>query len=141
MLDRQTTIARQVLECDRLPDALVKELGDGLMLWFDSPNAALDVLHVDCSTASSRAAPTAASRSPCGSGVHHGDAVARGDDLAGQTINIGARIADLAGPGEILLSDAVVDAGCDRTDLEPIGGAQVKGVESPIWLYRVTLVT
>ena len=37
-------------------------------------------------------------------GVHSGTAVRRGDDWYGATVNIAARLADSAGPGEILMS-------------------------------------
>ena len=73
-------------------------------------------------------------------GMHHGEALARGDDLVGQTINIGARVADLAGPGELLVSDAVL-AGCGdlgpNTRLEAVGPVFVKGVQEAVWLHRV----
>jgi adenylate cyclase len=135
VLDRQTHIAHEVLDCIAA-GRVVKELGDGLMLWFESPERALafstSLLERIEAGRDDGSFPLAVRI-----GMHHGEAMARGDDLAGQTINIGSRIADVAGPGEILLSDAVVEAGCGRTDLEPIGGAQVKGVDEPIWLYRI----
>ena len=37
-------------------------------------------------------------------GVHTGDAVAEGDDFLGQTVIVASRLADAAGPGEILVS-------------------------------------
>jgi adenylate cyclase len=136
VLDRQTQIAEGALGA--LGDGrVVKELGDGLMLWFEQPASAVDfatVLLREIDAGRAEGSFPLAVRI----GVHHGDAVARGDDLAGQTINVGARIADLAGPNEVLLSDAVVDA-CPEIAARAtaIGGAQVKGVEAPIWLYRL----
>ena len=73
-------------------------------------------------------------------GGHHGPAVARGDDLVGQTVNIAARISDLAGPGELLRvrrPDRRLPR-ARRQPPKPLGAAQVKGVEDPIWLYRLT---
>ena len=37
-------------------------------------------------------------------GVHTGDAVAEGDDFLGLTVIVASRLADAAGPGEILVS-------------------------------------
>ena len=37
-------------------------------------------------------------------GVHTGDAVAEGDDYLGHTVIVASRLADVAGPGEILVS-------------------------------------
>ena len=73
-------------------------------------------------------------------GLHHGAAIVRGDDLVGQTVNIAARVADLAGPGELLVSDDVLDA-CGGAGpalhLRPVGPVTVRGVEAPIWLQRL----
>ncbi len=37
-------------------------------------------------------------------GIHTGDALATGDDLLGRTVIVASRLADVAGPGEILVS-------------------------------------
>jgi class 3 adenylate cyclase len=74
--------------------------------------------------------------------MHHGEAIVRGSDLVGQTVNIAARVADLAGPGELLVSSTVVStmpAGETGLRLEPIGPTRVKGVTRPIWLHRVVM--
>jgi adenylate cyclase len=137
VLDTQTRLVHSVLgEC--AGSRLVKEIGDGLMLWFASP---ADAVH--CSLAmldaidryrSSEHFPLAVRM-----GGHHGPAIVRGEDLVGQTVNIAARISDLAGPGELLVSDELIGA-CQAlaAQAHPIGAAQVKGVEHPIWLHRVT---
>ena len=71
-------------------------------------------------------------------GLHHGESIARGDDLVGQTANIAARISALAGPGELIVSEEVVVAcgeGARDVWLRPIGPVVVKGVQAPIWLH------
>jgi len=119
---------------------VVKEIGDGLMLAFDSPVEALDtaVCILRC-VQQARAEGTfpLAMRM----GMHHGEAMVRGDDLIGHTVNVAARVAAMAGPGELLVSDSVVDAQSGHSlpaALSPIGPARVKGVHEPIWLHRVT---
>lgn len=138
VLDLQARLAGGVVSA--IPGArVVKELGDGLMIWFDSAEtgltAATDLLRAVEHARRSGELPLGVRM-----GMHHGEALPRGDDLVGQTINIGARVADLAGPGELLVSDAVV-ANCDdaasATRLQPVGPVFVKGVQDAVWLHRV----
>ena len=55
------------------------------------------------------------------------------DGIVGHTVNVAARIVDLAGPGELVVSDSVL-AGLDpkTATFEPVGPARVKGVETPV---------
>ena len=135
LLDRQTEIVDPVLAVTE--GRLVKELGDGLMIWFDTAEAGLT------GAVQLMAAIEAARRDGSFSlavrmGLHHGEAIERGDDLVGQTINIAARVAALAGPGELLVSEDVLRA-CETSaglSLSPIGPVSVKGVAEPVWLQR-----
>ena len=139
VLDQQSTIAREVLSTGG--GHIVKELGDGLMLWFDDVpdglGAATGILRSIDHARAARGFPLALRM-----GMHHGEVVERGADFVGQTVNIAARISDLAGPGELLVSEQVVRA-VDRTssanDFRPVGPTRVKGVASPIWLYRLAV--
>ena len=73
-------------------------------------------------------------------GLHHGECIPRGDDLVGQTVNIAARVSDIAGPGELLVSEDVLAAATDASgdfDLAFVGPVTVKGVADPIWLRRL----
>ena len=59
-------------------------------------------------------------------------------DVFGATVNLASRIADVAGPGEVLASEAVVEATGDGTfKFDRIGDAELKGLSGPIALYRV----
>jgi adenylate cyclase len=136
VLDRQATIVEAGLAGR---GRVVKELGDGLMLWFHSGStgveAARDIL---TSVATARDAidfPLAVRM-----GMHFGEVVERGDDYIGQTVNIAARVADLAGPGELLVTEQVVrslDGHRRRGAFRPVGPTRVKGVGAPIWLHRL----
>jgi adenylate cyclase len=138
LLERQTEIVSDVI--GRCAQArLVKELGDGLMLWFgsagDAVTSALSIIEIIDRDRATERFPLAMRM-----GAHHGPAIARGDDLVGQTVNIAARICDLAGPGELLVSDELI-AACEHlpAPAQPLGAAQVKGVTDPVWLHRLSV--
>jgi adenylate cyclase len=110
---------------------LVKLLGDGAMLWFPDAerglNAALSLvraLSVDGSL-------------PAHAGVHAGPVIERDLDLFGRTVNLASRLAEAAGPGEVLVSEAVrstVDSPTVR--FEGADGALLKGITEPTPLFR-----
>ncbi len=140
VLDRQTQLAAAAV-AGQPAARVVKELGDGLMLWFGDADiaveAALQLLSSVESARQNEGFPLAIRM-----GVHHGEALTRGDDVVGSTINIGARVADLAGPGELLVSDAALDTmdASRRNELQcaSVGPVRVKGVREPVWLQRVS---
>ena len=140
VLDQQTSIVSSVISgCDGA--RIVKELGDGLMVWFatavDGLGSATQLLAEIDNARSSGTFPLAMRL-----GMHHGETLARGDDLIGQTVNIAARVCALAGPGELLVSEELVAALGGRSasnGVEPIGPTRVKGIDQPIWLHRIAL--
>jgi adenylate cyclase len=101
----------------------VKWLGDGVMFYFRDPGegvmAALEMVEA----VATRALP------PAHVGIHAGPVVFQEGDYFGRTVNIAARIADYARPGEVLVSQEVVDA-ADGTPVTftGIGPVELKGV-------------
>ena len=139
LLDRQSEIVGAVLAASE--GRVVKELGDGLLIWFDTADLGLSGavrLMEAIETARHEGSFSLAVRM----GLHHGEAIQRGDDLVGQTINIASRVSDLAGPSELLVSEDVLEA-CEPVagdlSLSPIGPVSVKGVSEPVWLQRIEL--
>jgi class 3 adenylate cyclase len=109
------------------------------MLWLAHPTTAVDVA---CRLLDGFRQAQADDRIPLAvrMGMHLGEAVVRGADFIGQTVNIASRVSDLAGPGELLVSEGVVAANRNSPVpriFEPVGPARVKGVQTPIWLYRI----
>jgi class 3 adenylate cyclase/pimeloyl-ACP methyl ester carboxylesterase len=100
LLDTHDRTIRRELE--RFRGIEVKTTGDGFLAAFDGPGRA-----VRCAQAVASAARG------CGlevrSGLHTGECEVRGDDLAGIAVHIGARVAALAGPGEVLVTSTVRD--------------------------------
>jgi len=125
-----------------LPDAarVVKEIGDGLLLWFPDPEAALHsafALHRGFEEESLATGLPLWIRV----GMHHGTALERGADLIGHDVNVAARIVGVAAPGEVLVSDAVraaVDPESDQVCFTELGPVVMKGIPVPIRLWRAT---
>jgi class 3 adenylate cyclase len=60
-----------------------------------------------------------------------GSVIERDLDVFGYTVNLASRIAEAAGPGEVLASEVVMDEAGDATfSFESIGDAQLKGLRS-----------
>jgi class 3 adenylate cyclase len=112
---------------------LVKLLGDGAMLRLGDATvgvqAALDLM--EAMTDEGALSPHA--------GINVGPVIERDLDVFGQTVNLASRIADVAGPGEVLASEAVVEAAADdRFGFERIEDVPLEGLPSPVALYRVS---
>jgi adenylate cyclase len=150
LLERQERMVRAAL-----PDTarVVKELGDGLLLWFDDPCDAIDSslrLQRECDAANEAAEAAAdgetknAARSDgiplwVRIGVHWGCPRRRGDDIVGRDVNLAARIVDLAGPGEVLCSEVTADeiGAHPGVGFEPLGPVFVRGISEPVPIMRV----
>ena len=83
-------------------------------------------------------APSRHSGSRCAPGLHTGECDVVDGKCSGLSVSIGARVASLAGTGEILVSQTVKDlvAGSDLT-FEAAGEHELKGVPDRWRLYRV----
>ena len=71
-------------------------------------------------------------------GLHTGEIELLGDDVAGLAVHIGARVASLAGPGEVLVSRTVKDLVTGSgTEFESRGLHVLKGVPDEWQIYAV----
>jgi class 3 adenylate cyclase len=112
----------------------VKSMGDGVMIYSSDAVAAIAL--------AARAVQEVGSRAdllPVRVGVHTGPAVMRGCDWYGGTVNLAARLAGEAKPGEALISGATRDATCGETAgrLERARELVLRGVNRPIWAWRL----
>jgi class 3 adenylate cyclase len=74
---------------------------------------------------------------PAHIGIHAGPVVIREGDYFGRTVNWAARISGRAGPGEVLVTQDVVDAShASPTVFEPVGPTELKGISAPVPLFR-----
>jgi adenylate cyclase len=82
----------------------IKWLGDGVMMHFADPAAAV-VSGLDLIEATERAISA-----PARVGINAGPVVVQEGDYFGRTVNVAARIADYAGPREVLVSEQAREA-------------------------------
>jgi adenylate cyclase len=120
-------VRRSAQEHDGTP---VKWLGDGVMFHFREPrDAVLAALEMVAGVGREGLPPAHV-------GIHAGPVVFQDGDYFGRTVNLAARIADYARPGEVLVSQEIVDAaeGGPATFAE-IGPVELKGVSGTLRLY------
>ena len=115
---------------------IVKELGDGLMIYFPAACLAvttmLDVLDAFASAADRDEMPLWVRV-----GGHWGCPTVRGADLVGHDANVAARVADVAAPGELLVSEALVEADVHGgVAFDELGPVMMKGLPEPVSLFR-----
>jgi class 3 adenylate cyclase len=129
LLDRHDEALRDVLA--RHGGVEVRTTGDGMLATFDSPTRA-----VRCASDMIQAAQ--ATGLDIRAGVHTGEIERHGKDVAGIAVHIGARVAALAGAGEVLVSGAVpplvVGSGLNFADR---GEHALKGVPGTWHLFAV----
>jgi class 3 adenylate cyclase len=129
MLDKHDATA-----ADRVAESggrLVKTTGDGLLATFDRPSAGIEAARAIRNS-------VAAFDVEIRAGVHTGEVELRGGDVGGIGVHIGARIAALARPGEILVSRTVKDLVTGSgIMLEGRGSHTLKGVPDEWQVYAV----
>jgi adenylate cyclase len=108
----------------------VKWLGDGVMFYFQQPAAAVLAAVEMVEVVGRHGLP------PAHVGIHAGPVVFQEGDYFGRTVNLAARIADYARPGEVLVSQEVVDAtDGGRVTFTEIGPVELKGVPGTLRLH------
>jgi class 3 adenylate cyclase len=107
----------------------VNTQGDGFFVRFDHPasaTACAEALQSRCQAQRTGGSDLPAVRI----GIHRGDAVHEDHDVLGQVVNVAARLLEVAGPNEILVTESVADViGPDR--LEDRGLVALKGLSQP----------
>ena len=116
---------------------VVKRLGDGLMAVFDEAGAALAA--IEAARDRLRDVEADGYEPLLRAGVHWGRPRRIGGDYLGVDVNVAARLAQEAGPGEVLISGAVNDR-CDGLDAKRKRRFSVKGVPDDVTAYSVKRV-
>jgi class 3 adenylate cyclase len=129
LLDDHHRAVREALE--RFRGHEVDTAGDGFLATFDGPARA-----IRCALSVVQALRGLSLE--IRAGVHTGEVELAGDDIRGIAVHTGARVAALAGPGEVLVSDTVkaLVAG-SGIEFEDRGEHVLKGIAEPRHLFRV----
>jgi class 3 adenylate cyclase len=130
LLERHHRLLRAALE--RYGGREVHTAGDGFLATFDSPRRA-----VECARAAGDALRSIGLE--IRAGVHTGEIELSGGDVQGIAVHIGARIAALAGAGEVFVSSTVKDlvAG-SGIDFDDRGEHALKGVPGEWRVFAVS---
>ena len=110
---------------------VIKRLGDGLMLTFPEPEAAvLACLELR------EAAPLRLR-----AGIHGGTVLVTGDDVIGHVVNLAARVTASAQRGELVVTEQVRSAVCDLRGVAFDGpyGRSFKGIGDEVPVYLASL--
>ena len=127
LVERHHAAVRQQLS--RFRGREVDTAGDGFFATFDGPIRAIRAAHAIVESVRQVGVEVRA-------GLHTGECEVVGEKIAGIAVNIGARIAGQAGPGEILVSSTVKDlvAGSDLR-FDERGSTELKGIPGSWRLY------
>jgi adenylate cyclase len=113
---------------------VIKWLGDGVMSHFPDPASSVVSSLEMVERARTGSLP------PARVGIHAGPVIFQEGDYFGRTVNLASRIADYASPGEVVVSQAVVEATPDDgLRFDEIGPIDLKGVEGATRLYTAHL--
>jgi len=111
----------------------IKWIGDEAMFGFPDPATALQVL--------GRLIPACRSepRIPLTrTGLNHGRVLRRSNDLFGSTVNIAARIAAIASPGQLLATQAVASVAAESgIDARDMGKVALRSIADQVSIYSI----
>ncbi len=129
LVERHHAVVRQQL--GRFRGREIDTAGDGFFATFDGPARAIRCAHELPAALRELGIEVRI-------GLHTGECELVGDKITGIAVNVGARIASLAGPSEVLVSRTVRDlvAGSGLI-FEDAGEHELKGVPDRWHLYRV----
>ncbi|OBI42903.1 adenylate/guanylate cyclase domain-containing protein [Mycobacterium sp. E796] len=127
LLDRHDSAVRR--EITRFGGTERNRAGDGFLATFASPSAAISFAEAVVDAVRVLGVEVRV-------GIHAGEIEVRGNDVAGLSVHIGARVSALAGPSEVLVSSTVRDivAGSGR-EFAARGEHELKGVPDLWRLY------
>jgi len=131
LLDTQRSILKPIVE--RHHGKWLKEIGDGLLLSFNTSKDA-----VDCAIEIQHTAKNIGNLN-LRIGIHQGEVIQQGEDIVGDDVNVASRIESFAAPGGIVLSDRVLPS-LLRDPLyqtKSLGSPELKGVKQKVEIYSI----
>jgi adenylate cyclase len=124
-----TDFSRVVDDSRGADGRLLKALGDGHMLAYSAPGAAVE--------AGARIIAAMRDTGPLGvhASVHRGIAIAHEGDYFGGTVNLAARLLAAANRDELVATRPVVEGSGERFAWRALGTRSVRGVDEPVAVF------
>jgi len=119
---------------------IVKVMGDGVLVEFASAvNAVTCAVELQKRIASANDSLPEERRIVLRMGINVGDLIVEGGDLYGDGVNIAARLQAMAEPGEIYVSQIVLDHVKNKVEqkFENLGERTVRNIAEPVRVYRI----
>ena len=132
ILDKNREIHHRTIE--QYNGTWLKEIGDGVLLSFESPSDSLRCAYQLMRDAKSVGYDLRI-------GVHLGEVVYQNGDVFGSGVNIASRLQALALPGSVLFTDRMHDDILNKPELKAkdIGLQRLKNVDRPVKLYALAM--
>ncbi len=143
-LNRQKSHRENLIDpaFEKFGGRIVKEMGDGLLVEFQSVVAAVQcAVEIQRAIAGRESAVEENRRIRYRIGINLGDVIAENGDLYGDGVNVAARLESMAEPGGICISGTAYDQMHSTADIgyKPLGEVRVKNIERVIRSYKVLI--
>jgi len=138
LLEEQRALVRPLLVSHKGRE--VKTMGDAFLVEFASALEAVKcAVEIQSALKESNAKRPAEQRILVRIGIHLGDVIHIGTDVAGDAVNIASRIEPLAPPGGVCVTSQVYASVVNRVEysFETLGTPVLKNVATPIEVFRV----
>ena len=123
-------LARQAVSLTEAPVRLIKTIGDAAMFISPEPAPLVGVALNLVAAFEEQGLPSLRA------GIAFGPAVSRAGDFYGHSVNLASRVTGIARPGSVLCTQEIRDAAADAYAWSSTGKHKLKGVSSPIPLFR-----
>jgi len=132
LLKTQRDILKPIVE--KHGGSWMKEMGDGLLLIFDSATSA-----VECSIAIQEATKDIEDLN-LRIGLHEGEVIMQDGDVIGDDVNVASRIEPFSAVGGVAISDKIYRAISSNQEFETsyVGKPKLKGVSQEVKVYCIT---
>jgi adenylate cyclase len=123
-------LARQAASLTEAPVRLIKTIGDAAMFVSPEPAPLVGVALDLVAAFEEQGLPSLRA------GIAFGPAVVRAGDYYGHSVNLASRVTGIARPGSVLCTEEIRDAAADAYAWSSAGKHRLKGVSSPMPLFR-----
>lgn len=118
----------------------VKSTGDGFLVEFSSAQEAVRcALEIQTALRNENMKRTEVRAIKIRIGIHLGDVIHEGNDVAGDAVNVASRIEPLAMPGGVCVTRQVYESVVNKVQAEfvSLGSPSLKNVSSPVEVYQI----